>query len=59
MKKHKSMRLDEVVIRHIDAIACKENRSFTNMVEVILSEYVENTARLAVAKKHMAESVSA
>lgn len=59
MKKHKSMRLDEVVIRHIDAIARKENRSFTNMVEVILSEYLENTSRLAVAKKFMAESISA
>jgi len=56
MKKHKSMRLDEVVIRHIDAIACKENRSFTNMVEVILSEYVDNTAKLAVAREHTAES---
>jgi len=41
MKKHKSMRLDEIVIRQIDAIAGKEKRSFSNMVEVILSEYVE------------------
>ena len=42
MKKHKSMRLDETVVRQIDAIASKEKRSFSNMVEVILSEYVED-----------------
>ena len=41
MKKHKSMRLDESVIKNIDAIASKENRSFTNMVEVILIEYLD------------------
>ena len=40
-KKHKAMRLDSELIESVDKIAKKENRSFTNMVEVILAQYVK------------------
>lgn len=46
MKKQlKAMRLNPELIKNVDKIAKSEKRSFTNMVEVILTEYVkENKA---------------
>ena len=40
-KKAKAMRLDTELIKSVKEIAKKERRSFTNMVEVILTQYVE------------------
>jgi predicted HicB family RNase H-like nuclease len=36
MKKHKTMRLPQELIKEIEKMAKKQNRSFNNMVEVLL-----------------------
>ena len=44
-KRHKAMRLSVAVIEQIEEIAVKNNRNFTNMVEVILSEYAKENRK--------------
>jgi len=39
-KQHKTMRLDKKLIKKIDDLAKRENRSFNNMVETLLSKAV-------------------
>lgn len=41
MKKSKTMRLNEKLIKRVEERAKKENRSFTNMVEVLLEKSVK------------------
>ena len=36
MKKHQTMRLPQELIKEIEKMAKKQNRSFNNMVEVLL-----------------------
>jgi len=41
MKIHKSVRLDDELIKKIEALAAKDNRNFNNMVEVLLEKAVK------------------
>ena len=40
-KTHKSLRLDDDLIKKIEVLAAKDNRNFNNMVEVLLEKAVK------------------
>jgi len=50
MKKCKSLRIDEVIINKVEELARKENRSFNNMVEVMLMEGIYRDIKEAKEK---------
>lgn len=41
-RQHKSTRLDKDIVKGVEQIAEEQQRSFSNMLEVILSEYLES-----------------
>ena len=48
---HKSTRLDETIVKRVTVIAEKEQRSFSNMLEVILTEYLDDSPVKRVPEK--------
>jgi len=40
MKIHKTLRLNKDLIEQLEILAKKENRNFSNLVETILSDYL-------------------
>lgn len=54
MKKCKSLRIDQVIIDKVEQIAKAQNRSFNNMVEVILMEAIYQDIQEAKAKEKAA-----
>jgi len=54
MKKCKSLRIDEAVINKVESMAIKENRSFNNMVEVMLMEAIIQDIKERKAKEKAA-----
>lgn len=59
MKIRKSITVDEAVSREIEKKAAEQNRSFSNLIEKILKDYLEqSTDKLMLSAKAFTDSIS-